>query len=120
METVEKISSFLTLLSLPSLAPAMGRALFDVYARRRHLLAEPTLFASRITLMISLTTLLTLYGILWNADEKMVAWFKWADGDIPVEANADVGTVVVTVDGKVDAEVSGKVDADVSGHVDTN
>jgi hypothetical protein len=39
METVEKISSFLTLLSLPILAPAMGRAFFDVYARRHHLLA---------------------------------------------------------------------------------
>jgi hypothetical protein len=112
MEIIEKISSFLTLLSLPILAPALGRAFFDLYARRRHLPAEPTLLASRVTLMISLTALLTIYGILWNADERMVAWFKWADGDVPVEANADVGTVVVNVDGKVDAEVS--------GHVDTN
>ena len=49
----------------------------------------------------------------------MVAWFKWADGDIPVASDAavDVNVGSVDVSGKVEAEVSGDVDAKVSGQL---
>jgi hypothetical protein len=70
--------------------------------------------------MIALTGLIIVYGVVWQANHRMVAWYSWVDA-IPV--NADVSADVrgsVSVDGDVNASVRGNVDANVSGDVDAN
>jgi len=46
--------------------------------------------------MIAITGLIVIYGFIWNANPKMVAWYSWIYS-IPIE-------------GDVNAEVSGYVD----------
>jgi hypothetical protein len=76
--------------------------------------------------MIALTGLIMVYGVVWQANHRMVAWYSWIDA-IPVNADvsADVrGSVDVSgsveTSGHVSADVSGDVNANVSGDVDAN
>jgi hypothetical protein len=56
--------------------------------------------------MVALTGLIVIYGVIWKANPRMVAWYSWISS--------------IPIDGNVSADVSGTVGADVSGHVDTS
>jgi len=49
-------------------------------------------------MMVALTGLIVVYGIIWKANPKMVAWYSWI----------------------YSMPINGDVNAEVSGHVDTS
>jgi hypothetical protein len=58
--------------------------------------------------MFAITGFIAIYGLIWNANPKMVAWYSWIQS--------------VPIDGDVNADVRGYVDthAEVSRYVDTS
>ena len=120
MRILEHAFSIVSLLSLLLLGPALGRALLLWWDKRRERSLPSQYIALATCTMIALTGLIMVYGVVWQANHRMVAWYSWIDA-IPV--NADVSADVrgsVSVDGDVNASVRGNVDANVSGDVDAN
>ena len=98
LRLVEHILSIVTLLSLFILGPALGRALLLWWDARRARALPSQHIALAACTMVALTGLVILYGVIWKANPKMVAWYSWINS-IPIE---------------------GSVSADVSGYVDTS
>ena len=96
MRLVEHIFSIITLLSLFILGPAFGRALLYWWNARREKPLPSQHIALAACMMVALTGLIILYGVIWKANPRMVAWFSWINS-IPIE-------------GSFSAEVSGYVD----------
>jgi hypothetical protein len=93
---IQHVISIVTLLSLFILGPAFGRALLLWWdASRQRSLASQHIALATCT-MIAITGLIVVYGFIWNANPKLVAWYSWIYS-IPIE-------------GDVNAEVSGYVD----------
>ena len=98
MRLAEHIFSILTFLSLFILGPALGRALLLWWDSRRERSLPSQRIALAVCTMIALTGLIIIYGVVWKANPRMVAWYSWINS-IPIE---------------------GSVSADVSGYVDTS
>jgi hypothetical protein len=104
MEIIEHTFSIASLLSLFILGPAFGRALLLWWDKRRERSLPSQHIALAICTMIALTGLIMIYGVIWQANDQMVAWYSWINS--------------MPINGDVNAEVSGSVD--VSGSVETS
>jgi hypothetical protein len=106
MKLVEHAFSLASLLSLFILGPAFGRALLLWWDKKRERSLPSQHIALALCTTLAATALIVVYGLVWENNHRMVAWYSWL-GSIPVDAS-------------VDADVHGSVDADVRGSVDTN
>jgi hypothetical protein len=96
MELVEHIFSWVSLVSLFILGPAAGRALLLWWDKRRERSLPSQHIALAACMMVAITGLIVIYGVIWQANPKLIAWYSWIYS-IPIE-------------GDVNAEVSGSVD----------
>ena len=90
MELLERISSLVTLLSLFIVAPALGRALLLWWDERTQRSLPSQHIALSISTMIALTALIGVYGVVWKANPKLIAWYTWISPEIPIEGSVDV------------------------------
>src|SRR6516164_7266975 len=90
MRILEHAFSIVSLLSLLLLGPALGRALLLWWDKRRERSLPSQYIALATCTMIALTGLIMVYGVVWQANHRMVAWYSWIDA-IPV--NADVSAI---------------------------
>ena len=90
MDLVERISSLVTLLSLFVVAPALGRALLLWWDERTQRSLPSQHIALSISTMIALTALIGVYGVVWKANPKLIAWYTWISPDIPIEGSVDI------------------------------
>ena len=104
VKILEHAFSIVSLLSLFLLGPALGRALLLWWDKRRERSLPSQYIALATCTMIALTGLIVIYGVIWKADRRMVAWYDWMDS--------------IPINGDVNAEVSGGVD--VRGSVETS
>jgi hypothetical protein len=104
MNLFEHVLSLVTFVSLFILGPAFGRALLLWWDNRRERSSSSQHVALATFTMISVTGLIVVYGAIWKANPRMVAWYNWLYS--------------IPIDGNVNAEVSGSVD--VSGNVSTS
>ena len=98
VKLVEHIFSLVSLGSLFILGPALGRALLFWWDKRRERSLPSQHIALAACMMVALTGLIVVYGIIWKANPKMVAWYSWI----------------------YSMPINGDVNAEVSGHVDTS
>jgi hypothetical protein len=98
LRLTEHTISIITLVSLFILGPALGRALLLWWDARRERSLPSQHIALAASTMVALTGLIIIYGVIWKANPRMVAWYSWISS-IPIE---------------------GSVSADVSGYVDTS
>ena len=90
MKMLDHFTSLVTLISLFVLGPALGGAIF----RRAH---GP--ITQAVCTLVGISLLLGLYGLIWTARPRLVAWYSWLH-DIPIEI---VGSV----------DISGHVSSDI-------
>src|SRR5262245_21449987 len=89
MDLVERISSLVALLSLFVVAPALGRALLLWWDERTQR-SLPSQHIALLSTMIALTALIAVYGVVWRANPKLIAWYTWVSPEIPIEGSVDI------------------------------
>jgi|RhiMethySRZTD1v2_1073278.scaffolds.fasta_scaffold2453652_1 hypothetical protein len=99
MNLFHRIVSLLTFASLFVLAPAIGRALLLWWDKQRNRSLPSQHIALAISTMVALTGLFAIYGVIWKANPKLVAWYDWMSRDIPIAGD-------VSVSGSVSADVN--------------
>jgi hypothetical protein len=87
MDLVERISSLVTLLSLFIVAPALGRAVLLWWDERTQRSLPSQHIALTVSTMIALTALIAVYGVVWKANPRLIAWYAWISPEIPIEGN---------------------------------
>jgi hypothetical protein len=90
MDLVERISSLVTLLSLFIVAPALGRALLLWWDERTQRSLPSQHIALSMSTMIALTALIAVYGVVWKANPRLIAWYAWIRPEIPIEGSVDI------------------------------
>lgn len=98
MRAIEHIISIVSLISLFVLGPGIGRAMLLWWDGKRERSLPSQQVALALCTMIAVTGLVGIYGAVWAANPRMVAWYSWIYS-IPID---------------------GSVSADVSGYVDTS
>jgi hypothetical protein len=81
---LERIVSLLSLLSLFILGPALGRALLLWWDKRRDRSLPAQHIALGISTMLVLAIFIMIYGAVWKANPRLVAWYTWIDTEIPI------------------------------------
>jgi low temperature requirement protein LtrA len=90
MDLIERISSLMTLLSLFIVAPALGRALLLWWDERTQRSLPSQHVALTVSTMIVLTALIVVYGVVWKANPRLIAWYAWISAEIPIEGSVDI------------------------------
>jgi hypothetical protein len=40
--------------------------------------------------MIAFTALIAIYGVIWKANPRLIAWYAWIGPEIPIEGSVDI------------------------------
>jgi hypothetical protein len=96
MELVEHIFSLVSLVSLFILGPAFGRALLLWWDKQHERSLPSQHVALAACTMIAITGLIVGYGLIWQANPRLIAWYSWIYS--------------IPINGDINAEVSGRVD----------
>ena len=90
MDLIERISSLVTLLSLFIVGPALGKALLLWWDERTQRSLPSQHIALTVSTMIALTALIAVYGVIWKANPRLIAWYAWIGPEIPIEGSVDI------------------------------
>lgn len=96
---IDHAVSAITLISLFVLGPAFGRAILLRWDNRRTRSQAAQHVALGLATMLSISVMIGVYGAIWSARPRSVAWYGWLSTDIPINGNVDVT-------GSVSADIS--------------
>jgi acid phosphatase len=106
MNLVYHITTLVSLLSLFVIGPALGRALLLWWNKQQARTLPPQHLALAFSTMVTLSVLVGLYGLIWKANPRLVAWYGWLDGEIPIIGNVEVPTGVEVTNAPLQVEVT--------------
>jgi hypothetical protein len=43
-----------------------------------------------VSTMIALTALIAVYGVVWKANPRLIAWYAWISPEIPIQGSVDI------------------------------
>jgi hypothetical protein len=66
-----------------------GRARRDSHERTQRSLPSQHI-ALMVSTMIALTALIAVYGVVWKANPRLIAWYAWISPEIPIEGSVDI------------------------------
>jgi uncharacterized iron-regulated membrane protein len=84
MRLLRDISSYVNLLSLFIMGPAIGRALLLWWDRDKKRSLPVQHIALAVSTMIALTFMLMVYGVIYYANHELVTWYTWIFTGIPI------------------------------------
>jgi hypothetical protein len=66
-----------------------GRARRDSHERTQRSLPSQHI-ALMVSTMIALTALIAVYGVVWKANPRLIAWYAWISPEIPIQGSVDI------------------------------
>jgi NAD(P)-dependent dehydrogenase (short-subunit alcohol dehydrogenase family) len=70
--------------------PALGKALLLWWDERTQRSLPSQHIALTVSTMIALTALIAIYGVVWKANPRLIAWYAWISPEIPIEGSVDI------------------------------
>jgi acid phosphatase len=106
MNLIYRITTLVSLLSLFVIGPALGRALLLWWNKQQARPLPSQHLALAFSTMVSLSVLVGIYGLIWKANPRLVAWYGWLDGKIPISGNVEVSRGVEVTNEPLQVEVT--------------